>query len=218
MDLDRSKTILVSHPRSGLNWLRYCIEFFSHQRTPGLARLQSTGEPIIYRTHDVRKTEGPDSCDCMFYEEGRHSRVVRQAMGLVGHRFQPIFSRMILVLRDYKENAVRSQWSLSRYMSNVLAYDRFDGEKQVIYYEDLRNDMWPVKKILEFLEIEFDLSSFDEEKHRAASLNLYDVRGIGRSPALPKLSADKQRTIEKYLKRKLGDGFERNLGRYVERS
>ena len=75
-----------------------------------------------------------------------------------------------------------------------------------------------LKKILEFLEIEFDLSSFDEEKHRAASLNLYDVRGIGRSPALPKLSADKQRTIEKYLRRKLGDGFERNLGRYVERS
>ncbi len=212
--LDRSKTILVSHPRSGLNWLRYCIEFFSKQRTPGLARLVAEGDPIIYRTHDVRKTEGPDSCDCIFYREGAYPRFVRQGLGILGYQFRPIFNRMILVVRDYKENAVRNQWSLSRYAANVLAYDRFKGQKQVIYYEDLRESLVPVEQILNFLNVQYDLSTFDEEKHRQASLNLYDVRGIGLSRALPKLSVDQQHIIEGYLRRKLGPGFERHLGRY----
>ncbi len=215
--IDPSKAILVSHPRSGLNWLRYCIEHFSGQRTPGPVRIFQSGEPIVYRTHDVRKTDGPDDCDCAFYRESRWPKFMRQGMSLIGYQFHPIFNRMVLLVRDYKENAVRSEWTPSRYMINIRAYDRFEGEKCLLYYEDMQDDIRHVVPVLKFLGIAHDIESFDVAAHREKSLKLYDERDIGRSKKTVKLSLSEQQELESYLRDKLGSGFDRYLHRYVSR-
>ena len=213
--IDPSKVILVSHPRSGLNWLRYCIEHFSGQRTPGPVRIFEKGDPIVYRTHDVRKTDGPNDCDCAFYKESQLPKFIRQGLSLVGYRFHPIFSRMVLVIRDYKANAVRSEWTLSRYMVNVQAYDQFQGEKCVLYYEDMQADVRAVGPVLDLMGVDHNIDSFDVEFHRQQSLKLYDQRDIGRSKSTPNLEEGQQREIETYLRRKLGPAFDRYLARYA---
>jgi hypothetical protein len=45
--------LLASFPKSGSNWVRYCIEHFSGMRTPGSERrlLVGDGPTIIDRTH-----------------------------------------------------------------------------------------------------------------------------------------------------------------------
>ena len=111
---------------------------------------------MLYRTHDVRKTSGPETSDCIFYEQGRYPRFVRQAMWACRIPFTPIFPRMILLVRDYHANAVRSEWNPSRYAVNVRAYDAFEGEKMILYYEDMKDDFAEVERLLDFLGIAHD--------------------------------------------------------------
>src|SRR5262245_8663748 len=51
--------VLVSFPKSGSNWVRYCIEHFSGRPTPGSKRqlLVSEGELVIDRTHFLDKQD-----------------------------------------------------------------------------------------------------------------------------------------------------------------
>jgi hypothetical protein len=214
MDLDRTKTILVSHPRSGLNWLRYCIEHFSGRPTPGFGKLVTEGDPVIYRTHDVRKTSGPDTSDCIFYEEGRHPRFVRQVLSLCGRRFRPIFPRMVLLVRDYHDNAVRSEWNPSRYAANVRAYESFDGEKMILHYEDMKDDFSAVEGLLDFLGVAHD-GPFDVEEHRAKSLQWYDKQGIGLSTKPGTLDDDQRRVLEADMRRRIGPCIDTLLAKYA---
>jgi hypothetical protein len=213
MDLDRTKTILVSHPRSGLNWLRYCIEHFSGRPTPGFGKLVTEGDPVIYRTHDVRKTSGPDSSDCMFYEEGRYPRFMRQVLTLCGRRFRPIFPRMVLLVRDYHDNAVRNEWNPSRYAVNVQAYDAFEGEKMILYYEDVKDDFSEVERLLDFLGVSHD-EPFDVEAHRAKSLAWYADKGIGLSTKPGTLDQQQRRDLEADMRSRLGTCMDTLLAHY----
>ena len=216
MELDSSKTILVSHPRSGLNWLRYCIEYFSGQSTPGRTKLKEGGDPAIYRTHDVRKAETPDTCNCIFYKECRFHRAVREVMWRCGYHFTPIFPRMVLIVRDYHDNAAReSTWRLSRYAVNIRAYDAFEGDKLILYYEDLKDDFSHVERLLDFLGINHD-APFDVEEHRAKSLEWYDTKGIGRSVNPPVLDDRQRAELQSALRRRIGPCMDTLLGRYAD--
>ena len=214
MELDRTKTILVSHPRSGLNWLRYCIEHFSGRPTPGFGKLVSEGDPVLYRTHDVRKTSGPETSDCIFYEQGRYPLFVRQVLSLCGRRFTPIFPRMVLLVRDYHANAVRSEWNPSRYAVNVRAYDAFEGEKMILYYEDMKDDFAQVERLLDFLGVAHE-EPFDVEAHREKSLSWYDTKGIGLSAKPGTLDDDQRSWLQSDMRRRIGPGMDTLLGRYA---
>ncbi|MDG2291102.1 MAG: hypothetical protein P8L37_00450 [Phycisphaerales bacterium] len=216
MKLDRSKTILVSHPRSGLNWLRYCIEYFSGRPTPGRTKLKKGGDPAIYRTHDVRKANTPDSCNCIFYEESRFNRVIREVLWRCGYRFTPIFPRMVLVVRDYHDNAAReSTWRLSRYAVNIRAYDAFEGEKMILYYEDFKDDFSQVERLLDFLDINHD-APFDIDEHRAKSLEWYDTKGIGLSVKPTALNDRQRAALQANLRYRIGPCMDTLLGRYAD--
>ena len=169
MRLDRSKTILVSHPRSGLNWIRYCIEYASGMRTPGRPKLIADGEPAIYRTHDVRHASGPDSCDCLFYEEQKMGRLLWGIRDRLGLPSTPIFSSMVLLLRDYHDNAARDNWRIDRYAANVRAYHAFSGHKHVVYY-DIRTGARRDGNLLAAAKLpdDFDIDEH-REKHRSTT-------------------------------------------------
>ncbi len=54
---------VVSAPRSGLNWLRFCMEHYMGVKTPGkdvLVKADSGLEPVFRRTHNARKGARPE--------------------------------------------------------------------------------------------------------------------------------------------------------------
>ena len=188
--MKRPDTILISTPRSGLNWVRYCVEWFSRCKTPGRRRpipegLLSSQDYILCRTHDASSTRKADDIgtndDRVYDDDGN-----------------PLFSKAVLILRNYKELFVRNiiatgkrkkvvipdafrrgkpfslcPREMKQYISNIQGYDKFPGEKMFVYYEDLMTDFSHMLKILDFMGIEYDLSDFDLEEHKLKSLESY---------------------------------------------
>lgn len=180
-NIDKSKGIILSYPRSGLNWVRYCIEYFSGKRTPGRMKLISSGAPVIYRSHNVQKNNGPNSCTCRFYDENG----------------DPMHENVVLILRNYRETFIRSKRnvldndgkapgklirrinegevkSFKHYFENIRAYDSFQGSKLLIRYEDLVKDFSVMEEILDFLSISHNTKNFDLAEHREKSIGIYD--------------------------------------------
>ena len=175
-DKHDDRVVLVSFRRSGLNWVRYCIELFSNKRTPGKLRLIKFGYPIIQRTHDV---------DCFDLEQYRDIDRYknRDIHGYEGCNFydeegRQVFSKMVLLLRDYRESYVRAakmdKSRMSEYVSNLKAYHNFAGDKILVRYEDLIKDFSEMEKILDFIKIKRSSKKFDLECHRKKSIAKYD--------------------------------------------
>ena len=174
--IDPNKGIIISYPRSGLNWVRYCIEHFTGLRTPGITKLVDSGEFAVYRTHNVNKQNSYESCACSFYDDAGN----------------PLHSKVVLLLRDYRESFIRvgrgrkkgiptveyikqgEIFNFRNYFDNLRAYDQFDGEKLLIYYHNLIQDFSQVIKILDFFNLSYDLEGFDLEYHRQKSIQIYD--------------------------------------------
>jgi len=213
MVLDRTKTIIVSHPRSGLNWVRYCLEHATGRPTPGRTHLVEDSDPVIYRTHDVRHAKGPETGDCIFYEEMGLPRPIRWMRTMLGRPMRPIFPAMVLLLRDYHENAVRRNWRASRYAANVRAYDAFPGRKHVVYYEDLMQGMGAMEELLCFLGFTLP-ADFNEAEHRIRSLDWYQEEGVGRTGEARSLALDERLALQAELRRRIGPCFDAHLGRY----
>lgn len=120
---------VVSAPRSGMNWVRFCVEHFHGVRTPGKASLipyaKDQSEAFV-RSHDALNwTRRRDS------GMWRHIDPAETAGG-----------RVALILRDPLETYVRmSKKSLGRfrcYASNIRFFTLAAAErKEVFYYDDL---------------------------------------------------------------------------------
>src|ERR1041385_1141052 len=76
------RTLVISFPRSGLNWLRHCAEHFSGKRTPGRVHLISEGPTLFDRAHDVTR---PNK---------------RDYVSLYGPDGREIYQKVALLLRD----------------------------------------------------------------------------------------------------------------------
>lgn len=228
------KVLLASFPKSGSNWVRYCIEHFSGQRTPGSKRvlLIEDGEAIIDRTHFLDKRHRPL---LGAWQEG--------ATGAVGARRAAPWSalrkaldrhrlvrrrRVLLLLRSpyelYVRTRARDPRALTGYVSNIRLFDRCRRDKLLVYYEDLVEDVGEIARILDFLGIRHDLGGFDEAEHRRRSLALY-----GRGPDQPqtahdprdvrfhsaRLSEETKWAIRRFCAETLGPRlFQQYLGRY----
>jgi hypothetical protein len=176
--IDSRKGIILSYPASGFNWVRYCIEHFTGLRTAGKTKLVKEGELAVYRSHYVKYSEGPDSCFCPFYDD--HGK--------------PLHQKVVLVLRDYRESFLRAAkgknitnlkaekirngdvFDFNQYFENLKAYDEFSGQKLLVYYPEIVSDMSGVTRILDFLELPYDLSTFDLDYHRQKSIGIYDTQ------------------------------------------
>ncbi len=214
---DGQRTIVVSYPRSGLNWVRYCCEYFSGVKTPGRPRLIAAGPELFARTHDVRR------------HKIRHKTQFYDAQG------QPRFGAMILLLRDYKAVYVRQARRrylpmrvnllyMRRYLANLAAYDAFPGPKLLVYYEDLMRDFAEMERILAFLGIEADTGGFDVEEHARRSMGLYDIDHGAQTKAnrrdtgyhSRRLTPEQRRFLDAHFQRQAPELYRRYLARYAE--
>ena len=173
-DMYDDRVVFVSFENSGLNWVRYCIEFFSGHRTPGKPRLVNYGLPIIQRTHNV---------DCFDQKQFQSHLKYRRKLFYEGCNFydgrgRQVFSKMVLLLRDYRESYVRAakldKTKMRKYLCNIKAYHNFVGDKIFIRYEDLIKDFSEMIRILNFLKIDCNFDEFDLKYHKKRSINMYD--------------------------------------------
>ncbi|MEQ9231304.1 MAG: sulfotransferase domain-containing protein [Cyclobacteriaceae bacterium] len=158
--------VLVTFPRSGTNWIRYIIESMTGQPTPGKVRLHSGKDYAVDRAHSAMRN---------------------------GLRYK----KMILVLRDYRECLIRHHLELFKeigdvklfmendvvtsrpawYLQNVHVFHQFQGEKLLMYYEDLlENPEVQIKKLGHFLGAkEANIQSFvgDLKNQQSRSIDSY---------------------------------------------
>lgn len=233
------KVLLCSFPKSGSNWVRYCIEHFSGRPTPGSERrlLVHEGEPIIDRTHFLDKRDRqtflanklrrdkppaapPDRKGVYrLLDDWRRQREIER---LAGQR------RVLLLLRNpfdlYPRVRALDPEALRGYASNIAIFDRCRRDKLLVYYEDLMLGTDEIGRILRFLGIPHDLSTFDLDAHRRRSLALYaqgpdapqtadDPLDFGRHAR--RLDEETRARLRRFLLARLGrELYRRYLGRY----
>lgn len=135
---------VVSAPRSGLNWTRYCVEHFLARPTPGKKLLLANDDPsghAFVRTHDALFMR-PD------IDEGPAYRKL-DPRAMEGHR-------VLLILRDPLETFVRSSRKSFDHFLCFVGNLKFlvaatEAERKVVHYEDLVADPDAMFDVLTFL-------------------------------------------------------------------
>ena len=205
---------LLSYPRSGNTWLRYCIETLSGIRTIGylnsdlkdkgvLEKYRNDQNVILIKRHETKEITKND--------------------------------KLILIIRDYNEvlirhkgvshNIIKESGNTSpvNYLSLIEFYESFSGDKILIFYEDLITDTRSnIERVLSFLEItvtDETISSFFEniELHKTKSIDLYgESKTKGRVDVRHSsiLSKDKKDKNKNFLKEKYSDLYSKYLNRY----
>lgn len=208
--------LLASYPRSGTNWIRYFVEVCSNRPSPGQTCLIEGNNYIIDRAH------------CAYP---------------ILHRYK----KLILIIRDYRECLLRqnkSEWLSMKdveeflgdnhlehpciwYIKNIEAFDRFNGEKLLVYYEDLIHS--PAKefpRLGKFLGISDEsLSKFIDEidNHSGNSISAYTAGGHSsetttsndtKAHAKKLLTEDQKVEFDNYYKTRFPALAQRYLKRY----
>ncbi|MGK7899369.1 MAG: sulfotransferase domain-containing protein [Xenococcus sp. (in: cyanobacteria)] len=163
------KPIVISYSRSGMNWLRYSMEFLTNRPTPGHLRLIEEGDFLFDRAHKG------------YVSIHRYQKVI-----MLLRDYKECLLRQ-LPLEWEKNNSVidflNDKSSIQPpywYINNLQAYHNFQGPKILVYYEDLVvNPVQEFEKIIEFLGLRkdsVDLNLFEQKLsfHRKQSVNCYE--------------------------------------------
>jgi hypothetical protein len=189
MPVPSDKVILVSFPKSGSNWVRYCLEHFSGLRTPGSVRilLVPGGPTVIDRKHFLRKgdrqiwrantlnsnqrPERPAAPTIWPLARLRRRRNALRLLRLQRER------RVLLLLRSpfalYARAAATAVDAMRGYLGNIQVFDGCQRDKLLVYYEDLVGDFREMERVLNFVGIPYNLADFDVAEHQKRSLQLY---------------------------------------------
>jgi len=131
--------LMLSYPRSGSTWLRYCIEFI-------------TERPTFFRVAGTDHIRVTKHIDTPFFEEFlSHEPIVlkRHEWNSKEAKVLKAYNKIILLIRNYKEVSVRAGQRgqpvrcptvppvSQSYIDLIEAYHNHEGEKTIIYYEDL---------------------------------------------------------------------------------
>lgn len=208
--------LLASYSRSGTNWTRYTVEWISERPTPGNVRLYYDADYVLDRAH--------------------------QAYPVMDR-----YRRVILVIRGYRECLLRhlpATWDddpdverflesdavfqrPSWYIDNIAAFDRFEGDKLLLYYEDLVGDPHrSIPQLADFLDLDpTRVQRFldDLETHRSESVDAYRQGGHaseteGRDTshhAKARLTDAQMREFDDYYRTRHPELFARYLARYA---
>jgi hypothetical protein len=208
--LQLSRTLVISFPRSGLNWLRHCTEHFSGRRTPGRTQIVSEGPTVFDRAHDVTQPNKRDFVS-LYAPDGSE-----------------IYEKVALLLRDPCDCFIshyleRRGFSFRKglaafevFPTNIAEFNRLRrAEKAVFYFEDFANQEQGTFAFLRFLGLEPTAQPCDFaaliESSRAWYRNMHGLMTNKRRPAL---TVAQQAAIRKMLQRRLGTKFQLYLARY----
>ena len=157
-EIDSSHTFLLSYPRSGNTWIRFCLEYLT--KRPSLTFKEKEGDVEVFSLPlGLRFDLGVDlKKKCIWKVH------TGDTMDLIC-KVTPKRDKLILVLRDHKECIIRElrdlptvmrslQNSNCSYFQNLKIYDRWNPENRLlVYYEDfVKNPEEVLKQLLQFLK------------------------------------------------------------------
>ena len=196
---------LISYPRSGNTWLRYCIEIVSGRPTNG-----AMDNPKDKLAHLIHPGE-----DFILHKE---------------HTWPDNINKAILLVRNYKECLLRHQdgrpmrdgffkkltsGKSNDYIGLIKLFDEFKGKKLLVYYEDLLDTpIWQMNKVCEFLSLPEKVIT---EKDRQDCLKIYtksQTKGEHKIFHSLKLGAEAQKWDES-LQSRWPKLFNKYLERYI---
>lgn len=181
------KTIILSHPRSGINWIRYCVEFLTHRPTPGRRKLYKNnikGDFVFYRSHLPQLIEVPKHGDNLVLLLRNYKEC------MLRHRtFKRISKSAEINVRSFlnwRYMGKNEFCTIGVYGEMIRMFEIIQGKKLVLYYEDLlANSKQEMLKFFNFIEI--NISSLKEnfnnffdkdlEFHKNKSCDLYTYGG-----------------------------------------
>lgn len=195
---------LISFPRSGNSWLRYCIEH--------ILKI-----PTIDINPDFKNRSISECYECKEKIRGKN-KIIKS------HKFIATENdKLIFILRNYKDciesHKQRSASGpvdkfLNEYFSLLKQYDDFSGDKTIIYYEDIidENKLPDIMKNLsQFLESDCDIDDFvkNYEKHKQESKNGYQTKFAGHR--------NKNITVNINISTKLKNKHKKLIEKYMEK-
>jgi hypothetical protein len=183
----KRRNLLLSYPRSGNSFLRYSVEQCTGKSTLAYVRPQILEKGGI----DTLVAMGMSKMDAKSMSDTTNPEVILEKTHEIFPGDELVFNkqtqgRLIVLLRDFKESIGRHvtghtdrlNAEIPKYKAILDFYDSYDGDKMVVYYEDLitrTND--ELKTILDFI------GEYNEEKssnfidniieHRKTSIGLY---------------------------------------------
>jgi len=193
-------SILLTYPRSGNSWARYCLEVLTHKPTHGDPR---GIRPDAYQ----RLRDDPDwAVKHLICPLGMLVNLgIDPAQPPIVHKRHNVIEtdaaaadklKLVEVIRDYKECIIRNRcyrpnatWKLYDdwrerfdkevpvYLKHVNWYDSWTGPSHMLHYEDLLTDPGnTLTELLEFLDEDTEpVEQFvaDLEHHRKQSVKIY---------------------------------------------
>ena len=220
---------ILSYPRSGSTWIRYCLEFMTKRPTVG-----------SYSKH----------------KKGHHSNVIGSLKNIgVDLGKNPIFVRthspkgikdvsgkLVFLIRNYKEVIIRHHnlkqeknpkkliknnliglEQGSNYMDLISFFDNYNGEKLIIYYEDLiENPTETISILADFVCAEKKFLSellSNLEEHKKNSLSVYkksETQGKRKTSHSSILSHQNKENLDLFVRDNNAELYEKYLIRYAE--
>ncbi len=221
------RIFLLSYPRSGNSWLRYCIEFLTGRATFSRAGfMQPINQPFAWHFgFELNAAKEP-------VEKLHRPKEIQGAMNQ-GH------DKLLFILRNPKETFARYERSSfdellrdchagrsyagSYYFEDLEYFDAWpDSSKLLIYYEDLiQHPETTLKKVLDFLGESADrlcdfMHSYDQ--HKKACVDLYYIAESKDDTAYhtKRLSAAYLRRVDQWISQAYPNLWNRYLIRYAE--
>lgn len=163
------RNLLLSYPRSGNTFLRYCVEQSTGKKTLTFVRPQIAQSGGI----DTLIKMGMNKMDAKPISEVNGEEVILEKTHMIFDGDENVFNketggRLVLVLRDFKEaigrhtigNADRYVQEIPKYKTTLEFYEKYEGDKLLVYYEDfVTNTQEQLKTVLEFI------GEYNEEKY-----------------------------------------------------
>lgn len=212
---------IIGYPRSGNNWLRFIIEYLTDHQT-GFQPLNTEMRRPLHHISELIDSKNKRNNEIIWNThflppQSNLNEIVKNK------------GKIILILRNYKECIVRhivhpkglgkdgfiknenfpnlineneNYLELIHYLKLIDFYDKYEGEKEVIYYEDLLNKdtiRKPLEKLISLLDgdkekIEPFIKSFEFLVNE--SKNFYKRLGGSKSPKGTKLHHSKCLSLE----------------------
>lgn len=161
---------LLSYPRSGNTWMRYCLEFMSRRPSNGWGRVNLREEPLG-STFNL----GVD-LDARPIVQKLHSAKTLRA---------GTYTRLVVILRDPLYSIPRHTGKIEVDQRGVKTFDdmligiaEFEGDKLIVEYEEfIRRTVHVVDRVCRFLDVPLDrLEEFEKtlKRHRIQCQMLYE--------------------------------------------
>jgi hypothetical protein len=205
-----ARFMVISFQRSGLNWLRYCTEYFTGVRTPGRAQIIAEGPVFFDRAHDVRRKPKRSDFTGLYHASGTE---VYERVALLLRNPYHCFTSHYLGRAEVSFKQGLEQFEA--YANNINQFDALKATKEVFYFEDFVSNEKGTLRFLRFFDIDLGARPYNFTGMIEASRGWYrGHHGLFAERERPQLKSRERSAILRMLKRELGDKFERYLGRY----